>query len=417
MMKFSAILLGFSLLAAPAFAQSVIAGEYEGTATVHDQQVPVHLQIGKTGGRLSAALINGKEQSPASSVAFADGHLVVGFDYYARTLDGTLTDGKFTGSFGLLERGATRYPVTLEKTNGRAHILNQLMARPITGEWEVAVNSAKGETAWQLKIDPPAAGVTKAVIQRIDGDTGSLYGAYDKVEKAYRVSHFTAAGPAFYEFKPQADGTLLVSNLLRPEQTNLVARRPADARSAKLAAPTDPTQQTTLKDPNARFTFSYPDLSGKVISNTDPAFEGKVVIAAIGGSWCPNCHDEAPMLEELYKQFHDRGLEIVDLSFEEDDQAKDPTRLKAFIAKYGITYPVLLAGDPDTLNQKITIANNLNCWPTSFFIGRDGKVREIHAGFAGPANPVAHEALVHEVTELVEKLLAEPVPAHEASLR
>ncbi len=63
-----------------------------------------------------------------------------------------------------------------------------------------------------------------------------------------------------------------------------------------------------------------------MVSNTDPQFDGKVVIVAIGGSWCPNCHDEAPFLESLYKQFHDKGLEIVNLSFEEADQLQDPTR-------------------------------------------------------------------------------------------
>ena len=157
-------------------------------------------------------------------------------------------------------------------------------------------------------------------------------------------------------------------------------------------------------------------LSGKVVSNTDPQFDGKVVIVAIGGSWCPNCHDEAPFLESLYKQFHGRGLEIVNLSFEEGDQLKDPERLRAFIARYGLTYTVLVAGDTDQLNEKIPQAVNLNCWPTSFFLGRDGRVREVHAGFAGPANPPAHEALMREVTELVERLLAEPVPAQNASL-
>ena len=181
-----------------------------------------------------------------------------------------------------------------------------------------------------------------------------------------------------------------------------MSRRPAQARAAKLVGPTDPTQQTTVKDPSARFKFSFPDLDGKTVSNTDPQFDGKVVIVAIGGSWCPNCHDEAPFLESLYKQFHGRGLEIVSLSFEEADQLKDPARLRAFIAKYGVTYTVLVAGETEQLNEKIPQAVNLNCWPTSFFLGRDGRVREIHAGFAGPANPPAHEALVREVTELVE---------------
>ena len=281
----------------------------------------------------------------------------------------------------------------------------------------MAVNSSKGESAWQLRVEPVAHSTeVKAVIQRIDGDTGTLYGKWAGNE--YLIGHFTAAGPALYSVKLQTDGTLLVSNMLRAdvnEQQNLVARRPAQARAASLPGMTDPTQQTTVKDPSARFAFSFPDLSGKVVSNTDPQFDGKVVIVAIGGSWCPNCHDEAPMLESLYKQFHGQGLEVVNLSFEEADQLKDPTRLHAFIEKYGLTYTVLVAGETEQLNEKIPQGVNLNCWPTSFFLGRDGRVREVHAGFAGPANPPAHEALVKETTELVEKLIAEPVPTQTAS--
>jgi peroxiredoxin len=401
------------LLATSAFAQKPIAGTWVGEAAVHGQQVPVRLEITGSGNDLHAALLNGPESSPASSAVFTGSHLLLTFNYYARTLDATLADGHLTGSFGT---ATTRFPVSLcllcklPDSSGPS-------AQDIHGDWEIAVKSAKGESAWQLRVTPtPLLAKIKAVIQRIDGDTGALYGSWTGSE--YRVSHFLAAGPALYTLTPQADGTLLVSNLLRADindQQNLVARRPAQARAAKLVGPTDPSEQTTVKDPSERFKFSFPDLSGKLISNTDPQFDGKVVIVAIGGSWCPNCHDEAPFLESLYKQFHSRGLEIVNLSFEEQDQLKDPARLRAFIAKYGLGYTVLIAGDPDQLNEKIPQAVNLNCWPTSFFLGRDGRVREVHAGFAGPANPSAHEALMHQVKELVEQLLAEPVPSQTAS--
>ncbi len=42
-------------------------------------------------------------------------------------------------------------------------------------------------------------------------------------------------------------------------------------------------------------------------------------------------------------------------------------------------------------------------------------MKEVHAGFAGPANPPANEALKREVTELIEHLLSEPVPSLKAS--
>ncbi len=42
-------------------------------------------------------------------------------------------------------------------------------------------------------------------------------------------------------------------------------------------------------------------------------------------------------------------------------------------------------------------------------------VKEVHAGFAGPANKPAHEALKREVTGVVETLLAEPAPVQSAA--
>jgi len=407
------LLASLFLLVTSAIAQGPLGGTWTGNATVHGQEVPVRLEISGSDNDLYAALRNGPESSPASSAVLTGNHLLLTFNYYAKTLDATLTGGKLRGSFGT---ETTRYPVILERSDSSVVQHQGPLLPSINGDWEIAVRSAKGESAWQLRVEPakePAE--IRAVIQRIDGDTGSLYGFW--TGKSYAISHFIAAGPALYTLTPQPDGTLQVSNALRADvndQQNLVARRPAQARAAKLVGPSDPTQQTTVKDPSARFKFSFPDLNGEQVSNTDPQFDGKVVIVTIGGSWCPNCHDEAPFLESLYQQYHSRGLEIVDLSFEEADQLKDLSRLRAFITRYGLTYTFLVAGETEQLNEKIPQAVNLNCWPTSFFLGRDGRVREVHAGFAGPANRPAHDALVQEVTDLVERLLAEPVPTQNA---
>jgi peroxiredoxin len=417
------VLLSASILAV-ASSPAAIDGTWEGIATVRGQVVPVRLHIAGPASHLQATLLNGPEQAAASSATLDGDKLTVAFNYFARTLEATVSGDQLTGTFGLTStspKAAPRVPVTLHRASSATLVSTTKPGPDIRGAWEIAVSSSKGESAWQLRVDPAtkaAPGTIHAVIQRIDGDTGPLYGSWDGTQ--YTVSHFTPAGPALFSLTPQPDGTLLVSNLLAPDAQkaqarNLVARRPSDARKQNLAAPTESTQQTRIKDPSAPFTFSFPDLSGKQVSNTDPEFRNKVVIVAIGGSWCPNCHDEAPFLESLYKQFHSRGLEIVNLSFEEEDQLQNPTRLRAFIQRYGITYPVLIAGTPDQLNQKITQADNLNCWPTSFVLGRDGRVREIHAGFAGPANPVGHQQLECEVTALVQNLLAEPASTQNAS--
>ena len=113
--------------------------------------------------------------------------------------------------------------------------------------------------------------------------------------------------------------------------------RSGEARAKGIPEPPDPSRYTSVKDPTAPFHFAFPDLTGKVVSDTDPQFRGKVVILAIGGSWCPNCHDEAPFLAELYKDYRARGLEIVGLMFENDPDPKvSRPRVQSFIKRYGV---------------------------------------------------------------------------------
>jgi thiol-disulfide isomerase/thioredoxin len=377
---------------------SAPAGTWVGTAEYNHRQVPFKLEISGTGDQLQGALINGEEKSPTSSGSYSDGHLLLLFDYYADTLDATLKDGVLTGTFSGRSRS-----IPLTARLDTAPLPASANPPDIAGTREVAVKSPKGEAAWDLHVRQSGAEVD-AFIQRIDGDTGDLYGTWRNGQ--FAVSHFTAAGPSYFVLRPQPDATLQIVTFSQGSTQELTARRPQAARSAGLAGPDDPLHHTTLKDPNQALTFSFPDLNGKVVSSADPAFKGKVVIVSIGGSWCPNCHDEAPLLEELYCKYHNRGLEVVELSFEEEEQLGNPSRLKAVIRRYGITFPVLLAGTPEQLNEKLPQAIGLNCWPTTFFIGRDGLVKTIYAGYSGPATGKDHADLRAEVNALVQRLLS-----------
>ena len=127
----------------------------------------------------------------------------------------------------------------------------------------------------------------------------------------------------------------------------------------------------------------------------------------VTGSWCPNCHDEAPFLEALYKKYRSLGLEIVALDFEEPEQLQDPSRLRAFIKQYGLDYTYLLGGDTADVNAKIPQGKNMDSWPTTFIIGRDGRVKEVHAGFPARASGEFHEEMKQQFTAAIERLLAE----------
>jgi hypothetical protein len=114
----------------------------------------------------------------------------------------------------------------------------------------------------------------------------------------------------------------------------------------------------------------------------------------------------------LYKEFHARGLEIVGLNFEiETDPAQARTRVLSFIKRYGIEFPMLLPGTQPQVVEKLPQLANFGAYPTTIFLGRDGKVRSVHAGFASTATGPEHLRLANEERTLITRLLAEKPPA------
>jgi thiol-disulfide isomerase/thioredoxin len=402
--KFLATLL--VAIAPAAWAQSsatpALAGLWDATITFNGQDIPFRLQIAGDGSNLQGWLFNGKDKVVASSASFQDGSLVLNFDSYAAKLEAKLQDGALVGHYGPMLKKT--YPVTAHRQQGIKVAFN-LSIPSIDGLWEVAVKSSKGEQAWRLIVQQKSAIDVSAAILRVDGDTGALTGGYKNGK--FVLSHFSGGRPALMILTPAADGTLGIDMTDLHGTSQMTATRPDVARAKGLPPPADPDRHTTVKDASEPFKFSFPDLNGRIVSNTDARFQGKVVLVNITGSWCPNCHDEAPFLAELYRKYRSQGLEVVALSFEEDDQLKNPARLRAFMKEYGIDYTVLLAGTPDDRDAKLTQPVNLNSWPTTFFLGRDGRVRFVHAGFPGPASGALYHQTVKEFYSQVDSLLAE----------
>ena len=95
------------------------------------------------------------------------------------------------------------------------------------------------------------------------------------------------------------------------------------------------------------------------------------------------------------------------LSFEEEAQLQNPARLRAYAERYGIEYPMLLAGVPDQLAEKVPQIENLNSFPTTIFLSRDGRVRDVHAGFPSKASGRFYTETRDELRRKVEDLLTE----------
>ena len=369
-----------------------LAASWDGTVLVNNVSVPFRIDIEGNRGWFW----NGDERVLSTAGVWEGNRLTLRFAQYGSVLKASLEDGVLNGTYDRDKRGVYPFRAVPAKA-----IFGEPNAPSIAGVWELPVKSPKGELAWRFVVRQNGAAVSGAIL-RIDGDTGTLTGTY--WEGAFRLSHFSGARPLVVEARPQPDGSLEI--VLNGKDTYR-AERTEKARAENRPAPAESFHHTSFTDTQEPFRFAFPDLAGRLVRNTDREFQGKVLLVAVSGSWCPNCHDEAPYLQSLYRKYKAEGLEVVALSFEEAEQLAKPERLRAFVKEYGLEYTVLLAGEPDELQAKLPQARNLNSWPTTVFLGRDGRVRGVHAGFSSHATGSFYDEQAVEMEGLIQRLLKE----------
>jgi thiol-disulfide isomerase/thioredoxin len=400
----------------PSLAAPGIAGLWDAVVVTNQEQIPFRFEIDQRGNQVQGFFFEGDRKVGSTSGSFNNGTLKLDYDFLNTTLELRIVGDELDGAYAYKYPGSQ--PMRIHASRFAPVAAGQKDPPQVAGNWRMrrVAQEAKAPRdfrTWTLFLRQSGAEVTGSIL-RVDGDTGTLSGHWQDGKLV--LSHFAGERPMLFEARANPDGTLSI-NL--DHQANFVAARTTEAAAKGIPDPPDPSRYTSVKDPTEPLHFSFPDLDGKIVSDTDPRFRGKVVLLAIGGSWCPNCHDEAPFLVQLYKEFHARGLEIVGLMFEADpDPQQARPRVLSFIKRYGIQYPMLLAGTPDQINQKIPQLVNFGAYPTTIYLGRDGRVRSVHAGFASAATGNEHVRLETEVRGLVEKLIAEKTPdASSQSLR
>ena len=110
--------------------------------------------------------------------------------------------------------------------------------------------------------------------------------------------------------------------------------------------------------------FSLPDQAGKVY--TLSGYKGSVILLRFWADWCPSCKDEMPKIDEVFKDLKDKGLYVFGVNVKQGEQA-----VSAFVKEYDISFPTPM--DKDAVTAK---AYGVVGLPTTFIIGRDGKIRE-----------------------------------------
>jgi cytochrome c biogenesis protein CcmG, thiol:disulfide interchange protein DsbE len=114
--------------------------------------------------------------------------------------------------------------------------------------------------------------------------------------------------------------------------------------------------------------FTAKTWDGTTVSLAD--YAGKPVWLTFGASWCPDCRTEAPDVEATYQAYRDRGLVVLAVFI--DESSAD---VGAYAQRAGLTFPI-------AVDQSEAIASSYRTLgiPTHFFIGADGRIKDIRIG-------------------------------------
>lgn len=381
-------------------------GSYRAVLEAPAGELPFGLDIAHAGGAPVATIVNGADRVRAEQTRYADGTLTLAFPSYDASLAlRPAADGGFTGTAHLYRRTG-RIDVPLVATRGAAPRFFATTSAPaatLGGRWPITTSGDRPERGVLLLEQHGndlsgsiqfASGDERFLVGQVSGDRFALStfdGNQGSVWRGRIRPDGTLAGDSFGPASSSADGW-----------TSGIRNAPAATGFAAVAEE---------KPPVEHLSFTFPDANGKRVSLSDPRFRGKVVVIAIGGTWCPNCHDESAFLAPYVKRRAAEGLAAIGLEFEYDaDPVRSAQQVRRFAERYGISYPMLIAGvaTPEDTRRALPQIGGVKVYPSTLFIDRHGRLRAIHIGYAGPATGALNVEGNQAFDALVSKLLAEP---------
>ncbi|MFC4565973.1 TlpA family protein disulfide reductase [Nocardiopsis mangrovi] len=139
---------------------------------------------------------------------------------------------------------------------------------------------------------------------------------------------------------------------------------------------------------------TVPDIEGETLDG-DPVsladYRGDVLVLNFWASWCGPCRSEAPVLDEVYNDHKDAGLDFLGVNIKDNE-----TAARAFEDAQEVPYPSLF-DQPGEVSQAFRDTVPPQAVPTTLVIDREGRI----------AARVIGETTYNQLTGLVESVLAE----------
>lgn len=377
------------------------AGTWRGVLHLQGQEVPFLFDVERQGSTYKAYLRNDTERILLDEISITGDTVNMVLHVFDASLKAKVEGDKLSGTF--IKNYALDASIPFTATYGDSLLFANGSDATVdfSGKYQV--------TFYDEKDTIPSVGVFKQNGNSLKGTFLTPTGDYrylDGIASGNEMKLSTYDGNHAFLFTATKSGDSLRGDYYsgKAHHETFVA-----VKNDNAALP-DLESLTFLKPGYEKLDFSFPDLNGNKISPSDDRFKNKVLILQIFGSWCPNCMDETKFLTSWYSDNKDRGVEILGLAYErKDDFNYARERVMKMKDKWNVPYDFVIAGvnDKAKASETLPALNRVLAFPTTIFIGKDGKVKMIHTGFSGPGTGVYYEQFVQHFNETVNELLNE----------
>lgn len=124
-------------------------------------------------------------------------------------------------------------------------------------------------------------------------------------------------------------------------------------------------QPSSKQEVQAFWQQSLDGLNGEALDMA--SLRGKPLLLNFWATWCPPCVEELPMIEAFWRQHAANGVQVLALAIDQ------PSKVRAFAAKQGLTMPMALAGLEGTELAK-SLGNVNGGLPFSVFFKADASI-------------------------------------------
>ena len=380
------------------------SGIWRGVVEMQGHQLPFGFEVQKVNDQYRITVMNAEERLKLDEISIAGDSVRIVMHIFDTELRAKIEDDRLTGYYIKNYDPINKLPFTATHGNDFRFAKDAETELDFSGKYSLEFQSPTEKYV--------AVGIFKQSYSKVTGTFLTPTGDYrylqgDVIDNELFLSTFD--GNHAFVFTAHFEGDSIKGNFYSGK-TSLESWKGIRNENASLP---DLESLTFLKPGFETLDFTFPDLKGNKITNTDDRFQDKVVILQIFGTWCPNCMDETKFLTKWYEENKDRGVEILGLAYErKDDFDYASGRVKKMKEKLGVGYDFVIAGTNDKAKASETLPalNRVLAFPTTIFIGKDGKVKYIHTGFSGPGTGIYYDQFKERFNQIVNACLSESRP-------